>query len=197
MQSNHGNQAQPKTITKAEFAYQEEKWWKPYPNEALQQNNSRNKLYEHFHIKVAYLKKKKDTYLRDVQCSVCDRKPAHDIISNKYDHQNLVIALLLVLTSTILKILSLSERIHTISLKNGKWKRECLEATLITLTPKLQLIKHFNLYQLLLFSLSDVIVTLLTSFYWCNSIIENMLKPKGMLYNAMLLSGPNITIESI
>ena len=59
----------------------------------LQQNNGRNKLYEHFHIKVAYLKKRKHTYLRAIQHNVCDRKPAHDIISNKYDHQNLVVAL--------------------------------------------------------------------------------------------------------
>ena len=55
--------------------------------------NGRNKLYEHFHTKVAYQKKKKHTYWRDIQCSVHDKKPAHDIISNKYDHQNLVIAL--------------------------------------------------------------------------------------------------------
>ena len=56
-------------------------------------NNGRDKLYEHFHTKVAYLKKKKHTYLRDIQCSVHDGKSAHDIISNKYDHQNLVLVL--------------------------------------------------------------------------------------------------------
>ena len=55
--------------------------------------NGRNKLYEHFHIKVAYLNKKKHTYSRDIQCSVCVKKPAHNIISNRYDHQKLVIAL--------------------------------------------------------------------------------------------------------
>ena len=56
-------------------------------------NNGRNKLYEHFHTTVAYLKKKKHTYLADVQCKVHDGKPAHNVMSNKYDHQNLVIAL--------------------------------------------------------------------------------------------------------
>ena len=56
-------------------------------------NDSRNKLYELFHIKVATLKKKKDTYLRDIQHRIHDRKLARNIISNKYDPQNLVIAL--------------------------------------------------------------------------------------------------------
>ena len=57
------------------------------------ENDRRNKLYELFHIKVAYLKKKEDTHLRDIQCSIHNRRPVQDVISNKYDHQNLVIAL--------------------------------------------------------------------------------------------------------
>ena len=56
-------------------------------------NDSANKLCEVFHINVTYLKET-DTYLRETQHSICDRKTSQRChISNKHDHQNLFLAL--------------------------------------------------------------------------------------------------------
>ena len=57
--------------------------------------------------------------------------------------------------------------------------------------------KTFNPYISYCHSVINCYNTVKVSFHWCNSIIENMLKPKGMLYKAMLLSEPIATIESI
>ena len=87
---------------------------------------------------------------------------------------------------------------YILSLKNDKWKHEFLEATSIGFTPKLQLMKTFNLNHLLLVSLLDVIVMMLRChFPYVTQLIEIILKPKGMLYNAMSLWRPNTTIEPI
>ena len=61
----------------------------------LYYRNNNAEFYKLFHISVTCgRKQKRDTYLRDVQHSICDGKSVKDIISNKYDHQNLVIACL-------------------------------------------------------------------------------------------------------
>ena len=43
-------------------------------------NDSNEELYELFHINVTYLKRKRDTYLRETQCGICNRKSVRDII---------------------------------------------------------------------------------------------------------------------
>ena len=81
MQCNHGNQAQTKTITKAEISPMEKN--SENANQIkLSYRNNNAEPYKLFHISVTCKRKeeKGDTYLREIQCSICDRKPIKDII---------------------------------------------------------------------------------------------------------------------
>ena len=74
---------------------------KKYSEKAIQmklyKNDSYKELCELFHINVIYLKENRDTYLRETQCSnMLQETSQRHHISNKYDHQNLCLALPLI-----------------------------------------------------------------------------------------------------
>ena len=79
--------------------------------------NNNAELYKLFHISVTCQREKERRHLLEkyvvqyTQQETCQRHH----ISNKYDHQNLVIALLSFLSPTIFKNSKQSERIHSMS----------------------------------------------------------------------------------
>ena len=98
-------------------------------------------------------KRKWDTYLRDIQHSMHNGKPVKNIVSNKYDHQNLVIALLTLPSSTILRTQHKVKEYTKILSRVTNEIVNALKPLQLVITPKLSsmAIKYcYAVYQLLL-----------------------------------------------